>query len=188
MKYLLNIKFFTFSYVVIFFVLIKYKFITFETLKNYLGESFFSSDIKNIALANVGIFASLTGFLIASIPFLVSIIIKESYLIKAVKNNLNEVTNALKIILLLFILSLIILIFDVDKFYFSIKVIIMSTLIYLYIILLYYIYEIVEILHIFVSDLNTLKQKMHNESNDKILKTLQDIEKNTKSLRNRDGL
>lgn len=157
MKYIINFKVFTILYILTVFFIVKFNIINLDTINEYLGKEFFKNDIKNIALVNIGIFASLTGFLIASIPFLVSIIIKEDYLIKAVKNNLNEITIALKIIFVLFILSLFILFINIEQYNFFIKISILSFLIYLYIILLYYIYEIIELLNIFIGDLKKFK-------------------------------
>jgi hypothetical protein len=160
MKYILNLKSFTFIYFAIIVLFVGFNIIHINIIDEYFGKEFFKNDIKNIALANIGIFASLTGFLIASIPFLVSIIIKENYLINAVKNNLNEITIALKTIFVLFILSLFILFINFEQSHFFIQIGVVSILIYLYIVLLYYIYEIIELLHIFVGDLKNLKKNM----------------------------
>lgn len=180
MKYILNFWIFTICYSIILFIAIKYDFLTVQIIHEYLGITFFSKKLTNIALANIGIFASLTGFLIASIPFLVTIIIKENYLINAVKNNLNDITIALKIILVLFIISLYVLFSNINDYNDNIKIIILSIFIYLYIVLIYYIYEIISMLHIFVSDLRNLKKNMEDENNVKFLNTLMKIEKNTK--------
>ncbi|MCF6172255.1 MAG: hypothetical protein L3J44_00450 [Campylobacteraceae bacterium] len=188
MRYIVNFRVFSILYVIIIFVAIKYNLLTIQIINEYLGTTFFSKKLINISLANVGIFASLTGFLIASIPFLVTIIIKENYLINAVKNNLNDITIALKIILILFIVSLYVLFSNLDDYNDNLKIIILSLFVYLYIVLIYYIYEIIQILHIFVSDLKNLKQNMTDDNSTKIINLLTSIEENTKLQKGKNEL
>ncbi len=162
MKYILNFWMFSLVYLSAVFFTIRFDFLTVDMFE----IDFFKINIKNIAFANIGIFASLTGFLIASIPLLIPMIIKENYLINAVKNNLQEITISLRVLLALFIISILVLIFNLDNYSENIKLGILAIFIYLYILLLYYLYEIIEILHIFVSDLKRLKKNIENK-NDK---------------------
>jgi hypothetical protein len=170
---------FSLAYFIAVLFVIKFSILTIDMF----GIDFFKTNIKNIAFANIGIFASLTGFLIASIPLLIPMIIKENYLIDAVKNNLQEITISLKILLTLFVTSIFVLFFDINDYDNNIKLGLVSIFIYLYILLLYYLYEIIEILHIFVSDLKELKNNMtaNNKNNDKIINILEKIDKKLNS-------
>jgi hypothetical protein len=159
-KYVLNIKTFTILCILVLFLIIKSEILTNDIINEFINKNFSLNDIKNLSIANIGIFASLTGFLIAAIPFLVSIIVKADYLINAVNNNLKVITFTLKIIFFLFIYSLIILFIDISFLSLNAKTILIFIYIYFYLILLYYIYEIIGILHVFVSDLKELKKNI----------------------------
>jgi len=113
------------------------------------------NSLENLAFANIGLFASLTGFLIASVPFFVQIISKKDYLIEAVDNNLEEIVSTLFILMAIFITSLIYILFDFKQFIY--KYIIFSVFVYLYIMLCFYMREIFLILKRLTSDLKLLK-------------------------------
>jgi hypothetical protein len=104
-KYILNFKSFTLLYFIGVLLFINYDLIMIESISKVLNL-FTLKELKNISLANIGIFASLTGFLIAAIPFLVGVIVNASYLITAVNNNLTIITSTLKVIFFLFVLNL----------------------------------------------------------------------------------
>jgi len=115
-------------------------------------------NIITLASANIGLFASLTGFLIAAIPFFLSLILKKKYLINAVKNNLNEIKDTLFILTAIFIVSIVILLFDIKN---NIALyIIWVVYLYLYIFLVYNIIEIIKMIGQFVKDLNFLKEEL----------------------------
>jgi len=69
--------------------------------------------LETLASINIGLFASLTGFLIASIPFFVQVLLKDEYLIDAVGNNLNEIISALFVLMAIFISSILFLLFEI---------------------------------------------------------------------------
>lgn len=127
-----------------------------DKLVELLGDDFFKSDIKNIAIANIGLFASITEFFIAATPFLIGIIGTKKYLLDAVKNNLNEITSALKVLVLIGIVSIVILFSNPSSYLDLTKLIFVVILLYLYILFFYYIYEIIKIMGIFVADLNNV--------------------------------
>lgn len=135
------------------------------SIKNFVdffGEKFFEVDIKNIAIANVGLFASITGFFIAAAPFLVSIIVAKQYLIDAVQNNLDEITKALKVLVLIGILSIATLFSNPVDYSLSLKFISINVFLFLYIVFFYYIYEIIKIIGVFVADLKKLNNGNEN--------------------------
>jgi hypothetical protein len=171
-KYILNFKSFTLLYFIGVLLFINYDLIMIESISKVLNL-FTLKELKNISLANIGIFASLTGFLIAAIPFLVGVIVNASYLITAVNNNLTIITSTLKVIFFLFVLSLITLFIDIESLNIDFKIGLISLFIYLYLVLLYSIYEIINILKVFVSDLTELKKNMEvKNENTELLKEI----------------
>jgi len=114
--------------------------------------------LETLASTNIGLFASLTGFLIASLPFLVQVFLKQEYLIDAVGNNLNEIISALFVLMAIFIVSVFFLLFTIKG---SIYIyVVFSIFLYLYLLLCYYMIEIFKILKKLVQDLRYLKSEM----------------------------
>lgn len=137
-------------------ILLYFDYAHLDKLLGLLGADFFKTDIKNIAIANIGLFASITGFFIAATPFLIGIIGTKRYLLDAVKNNLNEITSALKVLVLIGIVSIAILFSNPAGYSDLTKIISVMALLYLYILFFYYIYEIIKIMGIFVADLKSI--------------------------------
>ncbi len=114
--------------------------------------------LETLASTNIGLFASLTGFLIASLPFFLQVFLKQEYLIDAVGNNLNEIISALFVLMAIFISSVLFLLFKIEN---SIYIyIVFSIFLYLYFLLCYYMIEIFKILKELVRDLRYLKREM----------------------------
>jgi hypothetical protein len=114
--------------------------------------------LETLASTNIGLFASLTGFLIASLPFFVQVFLKQEYLIDAVDNNLNEIISALFVLMAIFIVSVLFLLFTIKN---SIYLyVVFSIFLYLYILLCFYMIEIFKILKELVRDLRYLKREM----------------------------
>lgn len=117
--------------------------------------------LETLASTNIGLFASLTGFLIASLPFFVQVFLKQEYLIDAVGNNLNEIISALFVLMAIFISSVLFLLFKIENSIYT--YIVFSVFLYLYFLLCYYIIEIFKILKELVRDLRYLKREMEEE-------------------------
>ncbi len=149
-RLIFNKYFFTILYIVVI-VFIHYHFF------DIFGKFIIKVDLQTIATANIGLFASLTGFLIAAIPFFLQIILKQNYLIIALGNNLHEIVFALYVLLIIFVISVIVLLFDIESQ--VCRFIIWAIYLYLYIFLIYYILEILKIIEQLVSDLKTLKKE-----------------------------
>lgn len=125
-----------------------------DTVQKYIDIT----RLETLASTNIGLFASLTGFLIASLPFFVQVFLKQEYLINAVGNNLNEIISALFVLMAIFISSVLFLLFKIEN---SIYIyIVFSIFFYLYFLLCYYMIEIFKILKELVRDLRYLKREM----------------------------
>jgi hypothetical protein len=125
-----------------------------ETIHKYIDVA----RLEALATTNIGLFASLTGFLIASLPFFVQVFLKQEHLIDAVNNNLNEIISALFVLMAIFISSVLFLLFRIENNIYA--YIVFSIFLYLYFLLCYYMIEIFKILKELVRDLRYLKREM----------------------------
>jgi len=136
------------------FIMFQVYFHFFDTIRKYIVLD----RLEMLAGANIGLFASLTGFLIASIPFFLQVILKKESLINTFGNNLNQITSALFILMALFIVSVVFLLLSIASPVYL--YIVLSIFLYLYTLLCYYVIEIFKILKELVYDLRYLKSNM----------------------------
>ncbi len=159
-KYLL-LYFIVYCIVSVLACLVRYYEKHFYILRLISIDFFKEEKIYNFAITNLGVAASLMGFLIATMPFLINLIQNDEDLIRETRD-LNEIIKSLIFLFMIFILSFIVPLIRIECIY--LRIVVVMAYIFLYFGLFLNLYKLIKILNVLSRCLKELLNKIQRKS------------------------
>lgn len=159
-KYLL-LYFIVYCIVSVLACLVRYYEKHFYILRLISIDFFKEEKIYNFAITNLGVAASLMGFLIATMPFVINLIQNDEDLIRETRD-LNEIIKSLIFLFMIFIFSFIVPLIRIECIY--LRIVVVMTYIFLYFGLFLNLYKLIKILNVLSRCLKELLNKIQRKS------------------------